>query len=85
MYASFTKLGTPLSPRLVRSEDPDDPEDADDPGVLAHPANDSDKTIAAPKTKDFFIFHSLPDEPAILNSGINRFLPCIASYGDLPP
>jgi hypothetical protein len=69
MYASFTKLGTPPSPRLVRAEDP---EDTDDPGALAHPANDSSKTAAAPKTKDFFIFHSLPDEPAILNSGINR-------------
>jgi hypothetical protein len=66
-------------------EDLEDPEDPDDPGALAHPANNSGKTSAAPKTKDFFIFHSLPDEPAILNSGINRFLPCIASYGALPP
>jgi hypothetical protein len=44
------------------------------PGTPAHPANASSRTTAAPKTKDFFIFLSLPVEPAILNSGLCRLL-----------
>jgi hypothetical protein len=44
------------------------------PGTPAHPANASSRTTAAPKTKDFFIFLSLPVKPAILNSGLRRLL-----------
>jgi hypothetical protein len=54
-YASFTKSGTPLN---LRPEDPEASEDPEDAGALAHPANDSSRTSAAPKTKDFFIFFS---------------------------